>query len=516
MSDPDLLQRYVETGSQEAFAALVKRHLDLVYSAARRQVRSPQLAEEVAQSVFLDLSRQAHTLQPGAPLAAWLYLVTRRTSIDVIRRESRRQAREQTAVAIAAMNTSPPAWTQVEPLLDEAMDSLDATDRSAVLLRYFENQSLREVGQSLGTSEDAAQKRVSRAVDQLRLFFTKRGVAVTAAGLATDLSANAIQTAPLTLGASISAATVIAVGTSATSPAVFAELTKIAAMTTLKKIALATAFAVALGTNLYQISLLYAQQDGLDSARAQYKGLGARLDELKRQNLAANRSLAQNQRQIETLQNAAAAKAGTDPALEAEMRAWYAREDAIKQAFEQNPQLKIPELQLLTEKDWFSAAQAVKMETDEEMRETLSTLRNTAKNKLAQLMMKVLQDYTQAHDGTLPDNPGQLLPFFSPPVDPAILDRYEMLHTGKVSDLPSGNARMVLEERDSVDPEHDSHWQFGLNGMSSGSVLSWAVLAAQKNYAAEHAGRRATEPAQLQPYLKMPVDLAKLQPFFRH
>ncbi len=113
-SDPELLQRYAETGSQEAFAALVKRHLDLVYSAARRQVRSPQLAEEVAQSVFLDLSRQAHTLQPGAPLAAWLYLVTRRTSIDVIRRESRRQAREQTAVAIAAMNTSPEAKAKAE------------------------------------------------------------------------------------------------------------------------------------------------------------------------------------------------------------------------------------------------------------------------------------------------------------------------------------------------------------------------------------------------------------------
>ena len=113
-SDPELLQRYAETGSQEAFAALVKRHLDLVYSAARRQVRSPQLAEEVAQSVFLHLSRLARTLQPGTPLAAWLYLVTRRTSIDVIRRESRRQARGQTAVAIAAMNTSSEAKAKAE------------------------------------------------------------------------------------------------------------------------------------------------------------------------------------------------------------------------------------------------------------------------------------------------------------------------------------------------------------------------------------------------------------------
>ncbi|MGA3285502.1 MAG: sigma-70 family RNA polymerase sigma factor, partial [Verrucomicrobiota bacterium] len=153
-SDLDLLQQYARQNSQDAFTEIVRRHVDLVYSAALRQVRSPQLAEEVAQSVFTDLARNAGKLSNatgGSPvLTAWLYAVTRRTAIDVVRRESRRQLREQIAVEMTNMNATAENWTHIEPLLDEAMHELDETDRAAVLLRYFENKSLREVGQSLG------------------------------------------------------------------------------------------------------------------------------------------------------------------------------------------------------------------------------------------------------------------------------------------------------------------------------------------------------------------------------
>ncbi|PYJ86701.1 MAG: hypothetical protein DME22_04305 [Verrucomicrobia bacterium] len=210
-SDLDLLQQYTRQRSEEAFAALVRRHLNLVYSAALRQVRSPPLAEEIAQSVFADLARNAHKLKPDTVLTAWLYQVTRRTAVDVIRRESRRQLREQIATEMNAMNLQAdsgtgfqPVWADIEPLLDEAMESLDETDRTAVLLRYFENKSLREVGQTLGTSEDAAQKRVSRAVERLREFFSKRGVPVGASGLVVVLSANAVQAAPVGLATSVS------------------------------------------------------------------------------------------------------------------------------------------------------------------------------------------------------------------------------------------------------------------------------------------------------------------------
>ena len=117
------------------------------------------MAEEVAQCTFLKLARHARKFAPGTLLTAWLYQVTRREAVDLVRREARRQSREQIASEMNVMNATAADWTHLEPRLDEAMHALDETDRAAVLLRYFENQSLREVGQRLGTSDDAAQKK---------------------------------------------------------------------------------------------------------------------------------------------------------------------------------------------------------------------------------------------------------------------------------------------------------------------------------------------------------------------
>src|SRR6266498_36058 len=234
MNDTDLqlLARYTRHHAEDAFAELVRRHLDLVYSAALRQVRSPQLAEEVAQSVFINLARHAPRLAPDTILTAWLYQVTRREAIDVVRREARRQLREQIATEINAMNAAAD-WSHIGPLLDEAMHALGETDRAAVLLRYFENKSLREVGQTLGTSDDAAQKRVGRAVERLRDFFAKRGVTVGASGLVAVLSAQAIQAAPVGLALTISTAAPLGGAAVQTSTALAA--TKAIAMTTLQK-----------------------------------------------------------------------------------------------------------------------------------------------------------------------------------------------------------------------------------------------------------------------------------------
>ena len=252
-SDLDLLGQYARQASETAFTELVQRHVNLVYSAALRQVRSPQLAEEVAQSVFTDLARNAARLinaTGSTPvLTAWLYQVTRRTAIDVVRKESRRQLREQIAVEMTNMNSNSSQWTQIEPLLDEAMDTLDENDRSAILLRYFENKNLREVGVSLGTSDDAAQKRVSRAVDRLREFFSKRNVTIGASGLAVLISANAVQAAPVGLAVTLS--TVALAGTAvSTSTAITA--TKAIAMTTLQKTILAATAAILAGGAIYE------------------------------------------------------------------------------------------------------------------------------------------------------------------------------------------------------------------------------------------------------------------------
>src|ERR1043166_8085282 len=134
-TDLELLQRYVRYNAEEAFAEVVRRHVDLVHSAALRQVRSPELAEEVAQAAFLKLAHHAPRLAPNTILTAWLYQVTRREAIDVGRRETRRRLREQVALEMNAINADASDWRQIEPILDEAMEVLDEADRVAVLDR---------------------------------------------------------------------------------------------------------------------------------------------------------------------------------------------------------------------------------------------------------------------------------------------------------------------------------------------------------------------------------------------
>jgi RNA polymerase sigma factor (sigma-70 family) len=253
----DLIRQYVEEASEEAFTELVARHLNLVYSSARRQVGSDEMARDVAQVVFLDLSLNARRLRPDTHLGSWLHVVTRRTSVDAIRRESRRQKRERIAVEIAAMKSTSPTWTHIEPLLDEAVEALDSADRRAVLLRFFENRSLREVGEALGVTDDAAQKRISRAVDRLRDFFSRRGVTATAAVIAAEMSANSIQAAPAGFAAAVSSA--VALSGTALHKAAVVQLAKDITMTTTKKTLIVATLAAAIGGGLFQESLIRGQ-----------------------------------------------------------------------------------------------------------------------------------------------------------------------------------------------------------------------------------------------------------------
>src|SRR5215469_6040821 len=264
-NDAELLSQFAcdsaTPAGQDAFAELVNRHLDLVYSAALRQVRSPQLAEEVSQSVFTQLAHHATALKPNTVLAAWLHRVTCHAAIDTVRREARRQARERIACEMSTlMNDEAADWTQIEPHLDQAVQSLDETDRAAILLRFFENKSLREVGETLGSNEDAAQKRVSRALDRLRDYFVKNKVAVPVGGLAVVISANAIHAAPLGLSSTIAAASLtVPISASAT-----LTTAKIIAMTTIQKIAIGAALvgaAVAIAYQQRQVSQLRQQND---------------------------------------------------------------------------------------------------------------------------------------------------------------------------------------------------------------------------------------------------------------
>ena len=248
-SDAQLLCEYAAQHSDPAFAEIVARHTDLVYSAALRQTGSPDLAREIAQSVFTDLARKARalvgTLKADASLAGWLFRGTRFAALTRMRGESRRQAHERQFMEhFTPASETAPDWEGVAPVLDEAMAELGDADHEAVLLRYFKNQDFHAVGLALGVSDDTAQKRVSRAVERLREFFVKRGVTVGASGLVLVISANAVQAAPLGLSAAIT--TTAALGGKTITAATTATVTKAIAMTILQKTFIAAAIVTTL------------------------------------------------------------------------------------------------------------------------------------------------------------------------------------------------------------------------------------------------------------------------------
>src|SRR6185503_5056566 len=189
--DGKLLGQYVRERSEPAFGQLVARHIDLVYSAALRMGRGDHhFAEDVTQSVFIDLARKAWGLPNDIVLAGWLYRHACHTAAKAVRTERRRQRREQTAVEMRALDDiTEPAWEQLGPHLDKGLNKLNASDRDAIVLRYLKQQDLRTVGATLGITEDAAQKRVSRALEKLRSVLGRCGVHLTGTTLAAVLSA---------------------------------------------------------------------------------------------------------------------------------------------------------------------------------------------------------------------------------------------------------------------------------------------------------------------------------------
>ena len=204
--DLTLLQAYARQNSEAAFAALVTRHVNLVYSVALRSVRDPHLAQEITQAVFIILARKAESLGPQTILSGWLCRTARYAGANALTIQRRRQHREQEAHMQSILNEpEPDAWPQIAPLLDQAMEQLGKKEHDALVLRFFEGKNFKEVGAALGASEDTARMRVNRALEKLRKFFTKRGVALSSVAIAGAISANSVQAAPVTLAKSVTA-----------------------------------------------------------------------------------------------------------------------------------------------------------------------------------------------------------------------------------------------------------------------------------------------------------------------
>jgi RNA polymerase sigma factor (sigma-70 family) len=207
LNDMRLLEEYDRLESEEAFANLVKRHVDLVYSVALRRVHVPAHAEEITQAVFTILAQKASSLGHLQILEGWLHETTRLTALRFLRRERRRQLREQEAYMESSLQTQPDtdAWKSFAPLLDEAMAQLNSKDRDALILRFFKDRTVREVAEAMGLKENAAQQRILRAVEKLRLFFSRRGVAVSTATVTAAITAHSVQAAPGMLALSVTA-----------------------------------------------------------------------------------------------------------------------------------------------------------------------------------------------------------------------------------------------------------------------------------------------------------------------
>jgi RNA polymerase sigma factor (sigma-70 family) len=207
--DMDLVREYARDNSEAAFATLVSRHINLVHSVSLRHVRDVHLAEDVTQAAFIILARKAKSLGPKTILPSWLCRTARYVSVRALTMQQRRQIREQEVYMQSVLNEpESAAWTQIAPLLDTALEQLGGKDHDAIVLRYFQNKSLREIGVALGANEDSAKKRVSRALEKLRKFFTKHGVVSTTAIIAGAISANSVQAAPAALEKSV---TVVAI-----------------------------------------------------------------------------------------------------------------------------------------------------------------------------------------------------------------------------------------------------------------------------------------------------------------
>ncbi len=511
------MRDFTQAGSQRAFEALVTRHVDLVYSAALRQVRVPQLAEDVTQSVFIVLSRNARSLKPGAPLVAWLYLVTRRAAIDLVRAENRRRARETTAMEIAAMNSTSPEWSRMEPLLDDAMETLEERERMAILLRFFEGKSLREVGEALGTSEDAAQKRVSRALEQLRAAFDVRGVALGVGALASTLTAHAVQAAPIGLGLSISSAAALG-GTAVHAVAI--EATKTIAMTTLQKTVIVAALAAAAGVGIYEQRVIARQEEQLAAALRQTDSLRAELGQLRRERDAATARWAAMEREISEAQTSIArgGQGGAAPGTSgsAELTSALGRVAELKRRIAAMPGSRARASSLLSNEEWLQIALGHKLDTDQDIEAALVDAQNQVTFKWSEAIKIALRDYAAAHGGMMPADSTQLAAFLPSGSDAAMLTRFQLLRTGKLSEVPSD--AWLFADTGPVDDETASLVMFGLgNTITSNSANGDQRVAARAfaDFLRANGGQPPTEAGQLKAYLRRPLDERILRDFWK-
>ncbi len=288
MDDHELLHKYVQSRSEDAFRELLNRHLPMVYSAAQRMVCDSHLAEEIAQNVFTTLSRKGASVRPPQVVGGWLYNTTRNLALQAVRSEQRRRVREQTAAdmqSIEAESEPNLVLDELEPIMAE----LPEKDRDVLVLRFLENRSFKEVATELGIKEDAARMRVNRALEELRGLFGRKGIAVTSAALGGILSANTATAIPVGLAASI--LTAASIGTVAVAPLF------ITTWFNAKAITLMVGTALLAGGGTY-----WMQQREVTRLAAHNRDLAAQRDKLREEHESSKKDIERQQRELKVAQ----------------------------------------------------------------------------------------------------------------------------------------------------------------------------------------------------------------------
>jgi len=491
MEDRQLLQQFKREGSETAFGELVRRHIDLVYSAALRVVNGDtHLAQDVTQTVFFDLARKPGNLPRGVVLAGWLHRHTCFRAATAVRTEQRRAIREQTAIAMRALDDSTePPWAQIAPYLDEGLNQLNSSDRDAIVLRFLKRQDFRAVGAALGISEDAAQKRVSRALDKLRGVLSRRGVTLTAVGLTSVLTAEAVTAAPAALAAGVTSAALEAAKATGTTLMIL----KLMTTTSLKSAILGAMVVASLVTPFALQHQAQAKLRDKNEALRQQAGGLAKLQEENAQfsNLLAgtksspaapNEQLNEVVRlrgEIGRLQAAVQELSGlkTNGPLSrkealASMRQLYLdRVNRLKQLFADNPAQAVPELQYLTDSKWMELVVYDHHAIDPDNSRAMSSARSSAQMEFAlSVLFPALREYSKNNNAQFPTDLSQLAPYFKSPVDASVLHDWAILPGSSLPDAMRANEDWVITQKAPVNAEWDQRIAIGLRSQHLGTV----------------------------------------------
>lgn len=425
-TDAQLLRAYAEHRSEPAFAELVRRHLDIVHSAALRMVCDSHLAQDVTQSVFLALASNAAQLTDRPVLSGWLHRTAQNIAAQTVRTDVRRRVREQEAAAMNQLLAAEPdaLWEHIAPQLDTALSELSEADRDALLLRYFERKSASEMATTLGISDEAAQKRVSRAVERLREFFLKRGLTVGASGLAVVISANAVQAAPVGLAVTISTAAALAGTSIATTTMNWLNLKSITAI-------VAAALAAGTGTHI-------VEQREADRLRDEEQHLIFQQEKLIGERDSALSTATGYKDELERLQN------DKIELLRLRSEVGKLRNHAKELESLQADYLKIR----ATLADRNQNRQEPEFDPAREQEKALGILRL----KNARDFVVGMHLYAQNNTNQFPVNFEQVAPFLVSPGDPLVtnLNKFEIVYQGSLTNMANPSSIIVIREKEAL------------------------------------------------------------------